>query len=223
MPVVEEKAGETPRQRRRSDRDAHVLMVNRDQGQRRADKQANARREAVHAVDQVPDVHASKEPKHRDEEAENRPFIVDAEEFERHGGFRELDRPTEDVEALNSHAAGEQDQHRQGLPEQLGSGPESSRVVGVPDHQDDHGGEQDSAFISDPLGKPRPGIEIPAEDDEKPTHEDPKRQSKPAKARRRPLVDSPKVIGPIDRPGPDGNPGHYRGRQHATHEGDRED
>ena len=49
------------------------------------------------------------------------------------------------------------------------------------------------------------------------------RQPEAPEPRRRPLVDPPEVVGPVDRPGPDRDPRHHRRGQHAPHEGDGED
>ena len=52
---------------------------------------------------------------------------------------------------------------------------------------------------------------------------DPERQAQAAQPGDRPLVDPPELVGPVDRPGPGRDPGDQRRRQHAAHEGQRED
>ncbi len=223
VPVVEQEAREAPGQSRRHDRHADVVVRDRHQRERAADQQADAGGQAVHPVDQVPDVHAPQEPEQRDGQGRQ----PDGDRPPRDGELQprpvQVGGQPEQLEPGDPHAPGEQDQDGERLAGELHPRAHGAGVVDEPDHQDDRGGDEHRGLVRPPLGEPGPAGQVAAE----PDHGDPRRHAEgepeAAEPRRGPLVDAAELVGPVDRAGPDGDPRHHRGRQHAPHEGDGED
>ena len=147
VPVVEQEARQATRQRHGQDRDADVLVVNRHQGQGPAHQQPDPRGQAVHAVDQVPDVHAAQEPEHRHDQAGQRHIQGQSQQAELEVGLPQVEVQAEHIDGLDPDAPQVERQHGQGLPQQLDPRPDRSGVVDEANNQDDQRGAQDRPLM----------------------------------------------------------------------------
>ena len=124
---------------------------------------------------------------------------------------------------LDPDSAEVERQHRQGLAEQLGSRPERPRIVDEADDEDDQPGDQHrrvmlSSEFADGL-MPEWLVQERQDRSGRNAH----RQRQPPQPGDRALMNSTKLVGPIDGADPCGDPGHKRRGQHAARHGHRED
>ncbi len=223
MPVIEQESRQASRQRHREDRGVEVLVVDRHERQRAGDQEPDAGGEPVHAVDEVPDVHAAEEPDHGDQQAERRDLERDAQPRQVDRRFGEVEVQVEELDRADPDAARVQRQHGGGLPEQLDARPQRAGVVDEPDRQNDQRGHEQAGVARHRRTASGPqadrGVEVGQED----RGRDAGRQRQSAQPGNRALVDPTEMVGPVDGPDAVGDPRDQRRRQDASQHAEGED
>ena len=107
-----------------------VRLGERDRRERDGGDRAHPRREPVHAIDEVHDVHQRHQPEDRERVGERRAQVHPVDEREREVG--------------HPHAEGDRDHRRQQLANDLEVGRELEQVVGRAHQGDHHGADEDA-------------------------------------------------------------------------------